>query len=358
MASTLLVTGGAGYIGTHTLVALIGQGYRPVVLDNFSNSSPVALQRVQALTGHAVDLVQGDVRDRATLDGVLARCRDMGQPVQGVLHFAASKAVGESVRNPLAYYDNNVMGTVRLLEAMLAGGVKRFVFSSSATIYGQADQLPYTEAHPVGPCNPYGWSKAMVEQVMRDVCAAHPDFSAIALRYFNPIGAHESGTLGEDPADEPNNLFPYITQVAIGARPHLRVFGDDYATPDGTGVRDYLHVCDLAEGHVKAVQYQEQSGRQGFQAFNLGTGRGSSVLDLVRAFERVNGVSVPYVVTERRAGDIAEAWADVSEAERELRWVARYDLDRMCRDGWRWQSQNPNGYRDAGAQRADARVAG
>ncbi|MCD0504885.1 UDP-glucose 4-epimerase GalE [Bordetella petrii] len=344
----ILVTGGAGYIGTHTLVELIGKGYCPVVLDNFSNSSPLALERVQAITGQSIDIVRGDVRDRGTLDSLFRRYQSAGTPIQCVLHFAASKAVGESVRDPLKYYDNNVVGSLRLLEAMLAAGVHRLVFSSSATIYGASQALPYTEDAPIAPTNPYGWSKAAVEQILKDICLAHSGFSAISLRYFNPIAAHESGMIGEDPNGEPNNLFPYITQVAIRARSCLSVFGNDYPTLDGTGVRDYVHVCDLAEGHVRAIDYQNRSNRSGFLPVNLGTGQGASVLELVKAFERVNGVSVPYRIVGRRPGDIAATWADATLAEHVFGWKARYGLDRMCKDGWRWQNANPLGYRTPG----------
>ena len=342
MTQTLLVTGGAGYIGTHTLVELINAGMRPIVLDNFANSVPEALRRVERITGQPVPFVQGDVRDAGTLDALFARCRDQGRPVGCVLHFAALKAVGESVAQPLRYYDNNVHGTVVLLQAMQRAGVRRIVFSSSATVYGEPESLPYTEDHRIAPTNPYGATKAMVEQVLQDVCRADPAFCAVTLRYFNPIGAHPSGLIGEDPQGDPNNLFPYITRVAVGRLPALNVFGADYPTPDGTGVRDYLHVVDLAHGHVKAVAHAASAS--GFVAINLGTGRGTSVLELADAFTRVTGRPVPRNVCARRPGDIAAAWADASLAETVLGWRARYTIDEMCEHGWRWQSANPQGY--------------
>lgn len=342
MKQTLLVTGGAGYIGSHTLVELIAAGMEPVVFDNFSNSVPEALRRVERITGREIPVVRGDVRDGAALDAVFADCRAQGRPVACVLHFAALKAVGESVAFPLRYYENNVHGTAVLLEAMQRADVKRIVFSSSATVYGEPDALPYIESHRIAPTNPYGSSKAMVEQILRDVCAADPSFSAVTLRYFNPIGAHPSGLIGEDPQGDPNNLFPYITRVAVGRLAALNVFGDDYATPDGTGVRDYLHVVDLARGHVKAVEYA--AGTAGFVAVNLGTGRGTSVLELTDAFVRVTGRSVARKIGPRRPGDIAAAWADPSLARSLLGWTAVHTIDEMCADGWRWQSGNPQGY--------------
>lgn len=345
MSSHLLVTGGAGYIGSHTLIALVRAGYNPVVLDNFSNSSPEALARVALITGVEIECVSGDVRDRLLLDAIFAKYREEGTPIECVLHLAASKAVGESVALPLSYYDNNVAGTICLLEAMRDAGVVNFVFSSSATIYGEPLKLPFTEDHRVAPTNPYGWSKAVVEQILRDLCHSDSTFSAICLRYFNPVGAHESGLIGEDPAGEPNNLFPYITQVAIGARAWLNIFGADYPTVDGSGVRDYLHVSDLAQGHVKAIEYAGISQNRGFIATNLGTGLGTSVLEVVKAFERVNGVEIPCKWSDRRPGDVAEAWADPSMAEQLLGWKAEHGIDRMCEDGWRWQRANPTGYK-------------
>jgi len=341
----VLVAGGAGFIGTHTLVSLVQNGYRPAVLDNFSNSSPAALDRVRQITGVEVEAVRGDIRDGEALDRLFQRCADEGAPIECVLHLAALKAVGESAAKPLEYYDNNVTGTLRLLEAMFKAGVMRFVFSSSATVYGEPESLPFGEQHRIAPTNPYGHTKAMVEQILRDFCGAQPGFLAVCLRYFNPIGAHESGLIGEDPRGEPNNLFPYIMRTAIGKAPFLRVFGNDYQTPDGTGVRDYLHVSDLADGHSKAIDFARAGHPDGnFFAFNLGTGRGTSVLELVSAFERESGVRVPYQVTARRPGDIGEAWADPSLANQVLGWEARRSVDQMCRDGWNWQKNNPDGY--------------
>ncbi len=340
---TVLVTGGAGYIGSHTLVELLEAGLDVVVFDNFSNSHPEALRRVERITGRRFDVVEGDVRDGAALDDLFARQARNGRPISCVLHLAALKAVGESVSEPLMYYDNNVGGSVQLLQAMRRAGVERFVFSSSATVYGEPQQLPYTEEHPIAPTNPYGTTKAMVEQILRDECRARGNLHAVVLRYFNPIGAHASGLIGEDPRGEPNNLFPYITRVAARRLPVLRIFGDDYDTDDGTGVRDYLHVMDLALGHLKAIEYVAHSA-PGFTAVNLGTGRGTSVRELVRTFMEVTGVDVPCRVVGRRPGDVASAWADPSLARRLLGWECRYDLRTMCADGWRWQSQNPQGY--------------
>lgn len=343
MTTTLLVTGGAGYIGSHTLLALVAEGYRPIVLDNYSNSSPEVMRRVEQLSGTAVEFVHGDIRDEALLDDLFAGQARRGSAVQCVVHFAALKAVGESVAKPLAYYDNNVGGTTALLAAMDRAAVRHLVFSSSATVYGEPLQLPYSEQHRIAPTNPYGWTKAMVEQILMDWAATGEQRRAIALRYFNPIGAHSSGQLGESPQGMPNNLFPFITQVAVGKREELMVFGDDYDTVDGTGVRDYLHVEDLADGHVRAVQF---AGRalEPFSAINLGTGRGTSVLQLVKAFEQASGKKIPCVVRPRRPGDIASAWADPSRAYELLGWKAKKSIDEMCADGWRWQSQNPDGY--------------
>jgi len=342
MTDRLLVTGGAGYIGSHALVELINAGMHPVVLDNFSNSVPEALSRVERITGTRIPVVEGDVRDAATLDALFKQYASEGNPISCVLHFAALKAVGESVAQPVRYYENNVYGTLVLLDAMQRAGVKRIVFSSSATVYGEPVSLPYTESHRIAPTNPYGSSKAMVEQVLQDVCQADPDFSAVTLRYFNPIGAHPSGLIGEDPQGDPNNLFPYITRVAIGRLPALSVFGADYPTVDGTGVRDYLHVVDLARGHVSAVRYA--SSAKGFVAVNLGTGQGTSVLELTDAFTSVTGQQVPRKICERRPGDIAAAWADPSLARELLGWSAVHSIEDMCADGWRWQSSNPEGY--------------
>jgi UDP-glucose 4-epimerase len=338
--STLLVTGGAGYIGSHTIVELLAAGHDVVCLDNYGNSSPVALQRVEQIAGRSLTAVEGDVRDGPLLDRLFAQHR-----VDGVIHFAALKAVGESVMQPLAYYDTNVGGTIALLQAMRRAKVGRFVFSSSATVYGAPDRLPIDEDAPIRTTNPYGATKAMVEQVLHDVAASDPMWSVVCLRYFNPIGAHQSGRIGEDPHDVPNNLFPFVCQVAIGKRAHLSVFGNDWPTPDGTGVRDYLHVEDLAVGHVRAFEYS--TAHSGWIAINLGTGRGASVLDLVNAFEQATGRQVPRVIAPRRPGDIAACWADPSRAERLLNWRTQRSLEQACADGWRWQQNNPNGYRAA-----------
>lgn len=334
----LLVTGGAGYIGSHTAVALLEAGHEVVSLDNYSNSSPRALERVQRIAGRTLTAIEGDVRDAALLARLFAQ-----QAFDGVIHFAALKAVGESVAKPLAYYDNNFGGTVALLQAMQAAAVQRFVFSSSATVYGAPEQLPITEQAPIRTTNPYGASKAMVEQVLRDLAAADAGWSVVSLRYFNPIGAHPSGEIGEDPNDIPNNLFPFICQVAAGKRERLAVFGSDWPTADGTGVRDYLHVVDLAAGHLRAFEYAQR--QHGFTAVNLGTGRGVSVLQLVRAFESATGQAIPFSIVDRRPGDIAACWADPSAAEQLLGWRAERSVGQACADGWRWQSRNPDGYR-------------
>lgn len=327
----VLVTGGAGYIGSHTCVALAGAGLQAIVLDNFSNSRRSVLDRVAAITGAAPMLLQGDVRDPDCMAKVFAE-----HPIGAVIHFAALKAVGESVREPLRYYDNNVAGTVTLLRAMQAAGVRTLVFSSSATVYGEPAILPIREDFPLAATNPYGWTKLMMEQVLADVDAAEPGAWRIArLRYFNPVGAHESGLIGEDPQDIPNNLLPYVAQVAAGQRDCLSVFGGDYATPDGTGVRDYIHVCDLADGHVAALRYLQV--HPGLLTLNLGTGRPVSVLEMVNAFERASGHPVPYQIVPRRPGDVAQCWADPALAERMLGWRARHGVDRMCQDAWRWQ---------------------
>ncbi|KOF53977.1 MULTISPECIES: UDP-glucose 4-epimerase GalE [unclassified Achromobacter] len=342
----VLVTGGAGYIGTHTLVAMAAAGMRPLVIDDFSNSCPAALSRVERLCGAEIPFVRGDIRQPGLLDEVFADAAARGEPVRAVLHLAGSKAVGESVADPLKYYENNVAGSLALLRAMRGAGVRRLVFSSSATVYGEPQELPFTESHPVAPANPYGRTKLMVEQALQDLCAADPDFGAVTLRYFNPIGAHPSGLIGESPRDVPNNLFPYITQVAVGRQPYLRVFGNDYGTPDGTGVRDYLHVMDLAEGHVRALAYA--CANAGFVALNLGTGRGTSVLELVGAFERVNALRIPLQVQARRPGDVERMWADPSLARRMLGWRSTRGVESMCADGWRWQRSNPQGYDEDG----------
>ncbi|ACM32216.1 MULTISPECIES: UDP-glucose 4-epimerase GalE [Diaphorobacter] len=327
----ILVTGGAGFIGTHTCAALADAGIPTLLLDNFSNSRRSVLDRLARITGKPVACVEGDVRDAQLLRQLFA-----SHPIEGVIHFAALKAVGESVREPLRYYENNVAGTVSLLRAMQAAGVRTLVFSSSATVYGDPASLPIREDFPLSATNPYGWSKLMMEQVLADVDHAEPGQWRIArLRYFNPVGAHESGLIGEDPQDIPNNLMPYVAQVATGQREVLSVYGGDYPTPDGTGVRDYIHVCDLAEGHVAALRYLR--AHPGLLTVNLGTGRPVSVLEMVRGFEQASGRAVPYQVVARRPGDVAACWADPAQAERLLGWRARRDVQAMCRDAWRWQ---------------------
>lgn len=339
MNKRILVTGGAGYIGSHTCVELLNAGYTVTVFDNYCNSKPEALNRVGRITGRTINRVQGDVRDRAALESAL---RSSG--ATAVIHFAGLKAVGESAEKPLLYYDNNVVGTLRLLEAMQACGVKALVFSSSATVYGTPQFLPYTEDHPFAPTNPYGRTKLMVEDILRDAFAADPSWQFSILRYFNPVGAHASGLIGEDPQGVPNNLMPFVAQVAVGKRDFLSVFGNDYPTPDGTGVRDYIHVVDLAEGHVRALQWMNSLGAGQCKAFNLGTGVGYSVLDLVRAFETASGQPVPYRVQTRRAGDLPSYYADSTAAQTLLGWQATRSLQAMCTDTWRWQSTNPQGY--------------
>jgi len=337
MTGTVLVTGGAGYIGSHACVALIDAGYNVVVLDNLSNSSVVALQRTGSICGTVPEFVQGDIRDRQCLDAVFSR-----HTVRAVLHFAGLKAVGESVAMPLEYYDCNVSGSLVLLEAMAKAGVKNLVFSSSATVYGDPATVPIREDFNLAPTSPYGRTKRMVEDILADWQVANPDWSICRLRYFNPVGAHPGGTIGEDPQGHPNNLMPFIAQVAVGQRDKLFVFGDDYATPDGTGVRDYIHVMDLVEGHVSALDYVCR--QTGLHTINLGTGNGVSVLEMISAFERASGKVVPYEIVERRPGDIATCWADPALAEKLLQWRASRDLAQMCQDTWRWQASNPRGY--------------
>ncbi|WP_138858854.1 UDP-glucose 4-epimerase GalE [Exiguobacterium mexicanum] len=336
--NTILVTGGAGYIGTHTVLQLLEEGRDVIVLDNLSNSRREALERVEEMTGKSVTFYLGDILDRELLEQIF-----LTHTIDAVIHFAGLKAVGESVSEPLRYYENNVVGTTVLLEVMNAFDVKRIVFSSSATVYGMPERTPIDESFPLSATNPYGRTKLMIEDIMRDLAVADPSWSIALLRYFNPIGAHESGQIGEDPFDIPNNLMPYITQVAVGRLNELSVFGDDYDTPDGTGVRDYIHVVDLAEGHLKALDYVMD--HTGAEAFNLGTGTGYSVLDLVQAFEAESGKPVPYKVTPRRPGDIAICFADPSKSKQVLGWEAKHDVRAMCRDAWNWQSSNPNGYR-------------
>ena len=340
MTEKILVTGGAGYIGSHTTLALLEAGFEVVVLDNLCNSSAESLRRIEGICGKAPIFVEGDIRDRALLDELFA-----SQRISAVLHFAGFKAVGESVREPLAYYENNVAGSVTLCQAMAAAGVCRLVFSSSATVYGEPEQMPIREDFPTGvPTNPYGRSKLMVEEILRDLAVSDPRWSIALLRYFNPVGAHPSGLIGEDPNGVPNNLLPYISQVAIGKLRELSVFGNDYATQDGTGVRDYIHVVDLADGHLKALQ--AITAQSGVNVWNLGTGIGCSVLEMIRAFEKASGRQIPYRIVPRRPGDIAECWADPSKAASELGWRAERDLSAMMQDTWRWQSSNPNGYRE------------
>ncbi len=333
----IFVTGGAGYIGSHTVVELLNAGHEVTVFDNFCNSQPEALARVERITGKKPALVRGDVRDRAALAAALHR-----SGASAVIHFAGLKAVGESVQDPLAYYDNNVVGTLRLLEAMRECGVKTLVFSSSATVYGNPQRLPLTEDHPLASTNPYGQTKLVIEEMLRDLFRSDPSWHLSILRYFNPVGAHASGLIGEDPRGTPNNLLPFVAQVAVGRREFLNVWGDDYPTPDGTGVRDYIHVVDLALGHLKALQRLEQHAE--CLAINLGTGVGYSVLEMVRAFEQASGKPVPYKVAPRRAGDIASCYADPAQALALLGWRAQRGLDAMCADAWRWQSGNPEGY--------------
>ena len=335
---TILITGGAGYIGSHACVEFLEAGYDIVVLDNLCNSSPASLERVRELTGLDFPFIEGDIRDRAAL-GKLFRDHD----IDAVIHFAGLKAVGESVEKPLLYYENNIAGSVTLFQAMAAAGVRTIVFSSSATVYGDPHAVPIREDFPVGgTTNPYGTSKLFIEKILQDQAIADPAWSIALLRYFNPVGAHKSGRIGEDPRGIPNNLMPYISQVAVGRREHLNVFGNDYPTPDGTGVRDYIHVVDLAQGHVKAVEKLAEG--PGVRIWNLGTGRGYSVVEMAKAFERASGRPVPYQFAPRRPGDIAQCYADPAKAERELGWKARRGLEEMCEDTWRWQFMNPDGF--------------
>ncbi len=338
MRSHILVTGGAGYIGSHTCVELLGAGFTPVIVDNLVNSHREAVHRIGRIAGRAPVFVEADVRDPAALGRVFA-----AHPIAAVIHFAGLKAVGESVAQPLMYYDNNVNGTLVLVEAMKRANVKRLVFSSSATVYGDPHALPIREDFPIQTTNPYGASKAMIERVLTDVVVADPTWRVALLRYFNPVGAHESGLIGEDPAGVPNNLMPYVAQVAVGKLQRLTVHGDDYPTRDGTGERDYIHVVDLARGHLAALEHLD--ALDGVEAINLGTGRGSTVKEMVAAFERASGKPVAYVVGPRRPGDIAQCYADAGLAATRLGWRAQFDLERMCVDSWRWQSGNPNGYR-------------
>ncbi|MDK4526844.1 UDP-glucose 4-epimerase GalE [Kingella kingae] len=336
----ILITGGAGFIGSHTVVELLNAGHHPIILDNLSNASPKVIQRVADITGKTPTFYEGDIRDRALLQQIFAQ-----HSIDSVIHFAALKAVGESVAQPLRYYDNNVSGSLILLEEMEKAGVRSIVFSSSATVYGDPETVPITESSPTGgTTNPYGTSKYMMERMMMDLQHANLDWSVIILRYFNPIGAHESGKIGEQPNGIPNNLLPYVCQVAAGKLKELSVFGSDYNTHDGTGVRDYIHVVDLAIGHLKALDAKAKTA--GVHIYNLGTGTGYSVLDIVKAFEQASGQTVPYAIKPRRAGDIAVCYADPAKAAQEIGWTAERDLNTMMTDAWRWQSQNPKGYDD------------
>ena len=334
---TTLVTGGAGYIGSHTLIELINNNFEVVVIDNLANSSRESLRRVEQITGHEIPFIEADVRNQSVIDDIFTTYN-----IDSVIHFAGLKAVGESVAKPLEYYDNNLVSTLALLEAMREHSVKQLVFSSSATVYGNPSELPLRETSTVGVglTNPYGKTKYMIEQIIQDYCAADSAFEATILRYFNPIGAHQSGQIGEDPNGIPNNLLPYVAQVAVGKLQSVGVFGDDYDTPDGTGVRDYIHVVDLARGHVAALQHM----KAGASIYNLGTGNGTSVLEIIKAFSKACGRDLPYEIKPRRTGDITACYADCSKAERELGWRAELSIEQACADSWRWQSQNPNGF--------------
>jgi len=347
MTQTVLVTGGAGYVGSHTAVELLNAGYKVICLDNMCNAFkenksklPEALKRVEELTGKQIKFYEVDIRDKDALRSVFAQ-----EKVDCVAHFAALKAVGESCKQPLTYYQNNITGTSILLEVMAEYNIFQFVYSSSATVYGEPQKLPLTEDHPTGQCtSPYGKSKYFTEEILKDLCISDPRWSVISLRYFNPVGAHPSGKIGEDPNGEPNNLMPYISQVAVGRRPLLKVYGSDYPTPDGTGVRDYIHIVDLAEGHVKALDKLKTNTIKGFVAYNLGTGCGFSVLEMVNAFQKASGQKINYELVPRRSGDIATSYADAKLAAKELSWTAKRGINEMCEDTWKWQSQNPNGF--------------
>lgn len=335
---SILVTGGAGYIGSHTVIELIQAGYQPIIVDDYSNSSPEVIQRIEQITNYKVPTYTINILDRQALAAVF-----QAHQIEAVIHFAAFKAVGESVAQPLKYYHNNISGTINLLEVMQEYQVKQIVFSSSATVYGQNHPSPLKESLPVGQAtNPYGYSKIVMEQILLDLAKADPDWQITILRYFNPIGAHESGLIGEDPQGIPNNLMPYVSQVAIGQLPYLSVYGNDYPTADGTGVRDYIHVVDLGQGHVRALD--QLKNQKGVAIYNLGTGQGYSVLELIHTFAKVNQVEVPYQIVERRPGDVAVSYADPTLAEKELKWQAERGLEEMCRDSWNWQQKNPKGY--------------
>ena len=335
----VLLTGGAGFIGSHTLVELLEQGNEVVVMDNFINSKEESLRRVKKITGKDFRFYQADMLDTAALDKIFEE-----NEIEAVVHFAGLKAVGESCEQPIRYYTNNITGTLKLIDSMSRHGVKKIVFSSSATVYGQPKEVPIREDFPLKTSNPYGETKLMTERILSDVVKADPEWSVVILRYFNPIGAHSSGLIGEDPKGIPNNLFPYITQVGSGKLQRLRVFGNDYPTPDGTGVRDYIHVVDLAQAHLKALEYSAKA--QGIEYFNIGTGKGYSVLEMVKAYEAITGKTIAYEVVDRRPGDIAECYADPAKAHKVLGWSAKYGIEEMCRDADRWQTMNPEGYKD------------
>ena len=341
----VLVTGGAGFIGSHTVVELLNCNYQVVIVDDLSNASEVAVSRVRQIVGDEkaqnLTFYKANVLNRDAMEKIFT-----DHNIDRVIHFAGFKAVGESVTKPIEYYHNNIENTLVLVDVMRNHGCKSIVFSSSSTVYGDPDSLPLTEQSPKkSATNPYGWTKWMIEQILTDLHTADPEWNVVLLRYFNPIGAHPSGLIGEDPKGIPNNLVPYVAQVAVGKREAVQVYGNDYPTPDGTGVRDYIHVCDLASGHVSALRWM--NGREGVEVFNLGTGTGSSVLDVIRAFSKACGKELPYVIRERRGGDIAANWCDATKAEREMGWKAQYNLADMCRDSWNWQSRNPNGFADA-----------
>jgi len=337
---TILVTGGAGYIGSHTIIELLAANHSVVVVDNLCNSSKIAINRVEKITGTSISFYEADIRNKDALNVILDK-----HQIDACIHFAGLKAVGESIAKPHEYYDNNITGTLNLVDALRSHNVKNIIFSSSATVYGEPKMIPITEDCPKGICtNPYGWTKWMIEQMLTDLYTADPTYNIVLLRYFNPIGAHESGLIGENPNGIPNNLMPYITQVAIGKRDKLHIFGNDYDTPDGTGVRDYIHVVDLARGHVKALEAINRNCGVAF--YNLGTGKGYSVLDIVKAFETVNGIHIPYVIDPRRPGDISTCYSDPRKAFRELGWEAEYGIEEMCWDSWNWQRKNPDGYKE------------
>ncbi len=342
---TIMVTGGTGFIGSHTVVELLEKGYKAVIVDDLSNSSKIVLDRISEIVGADVarnmTFHEADVNDAPTLDGIF---KQYGK-IDAVIHFAGYKAVGESVKKPVEYYSNNLGTTLTLIDTMRNNGCKSIVFSSSATVYGDPDSLPLDENAPKKPAtNPYGWTKWMIEQILADTAKADPEWNVVLLRYFNPVGAHPSGLMGEDPKGIPNNLMPFVSQVAVGRRDTVHVFGNDYDTPDGTGVRDYIHVCDLAAGHVAALDWMD--GKTGTEIFNLGTGKGTSVLEIINAFSRACGHDLPYVIDPRRPGDIAENYASCEKASKELHWHATMNIDDMCRDSWNWQSKNPNGYEE------------